>query len=306
MDAQTTDCGMAAFRVVANGFEVHREPLCAAAGTGGAWALREVSLTPGYSSLDLRLETSGDPSIGTASVFLDEIALVETDPPDVVPAPWLHGAPSTPVVAGREVVLTAEGRAASWGEPVELLFSWGDGTTSGWIYGNEPAPVLSARKAWSAPGTYEVRVRARSFILKSVQSDWSDPLAIDVQPSSGPDLTGSWSKLKHVCKVVDHRYLQCTLNMELVARNLGQTASPAAAIQLLIVEDPRVVWWAYEIEDVALEGLGPGEERRIPVKWKMEKNWVPTGYYVVAMVDPFGQAAEADETNNDVASPMIP
>lgn len=55
---------------------------------------------------------------------------------------------------------------------VTYLFDWGDGTDSGWLQ------TASARKTWTAPGTYTIKVKAQTS--EGETSTWSQGLPVTV------------------------------------------------------------------------------------------------------------------------------
>jgi hypothetical protein len=59
------------------------------------------------------------------------------------------------------------------GDNIAYLFDWGDGTDSGWT-------TMSSYHSWSAPGTYQVRVKAKDWD----QSDWSPALPVTIEGGS--------------------------------------------------------------------------------------------------------------------------
>lgn len=61
-------------------------------------------------------------------------------------------------------------------ENVYYFFDWGDSTNSGWLGPYPPNTPITAEKAWDAPGTFIVRVKARD--INYATSDWSNPLSI--------------------------------------------------------------------------------------------------------------------------------
>lgn len=63
------------------------------------------------------------------------------------------------------------------------LFSWGDGTDSGWIGPFESGGECEASHIWNKKGDYEVKVRAKD--TKDLLSEWSDPLRISM-PKNNP------------------------------------------------------------------------------------------------------------------------
>jgi len=67
------------------------------------------------------------------------------------------------------------------GDKVSYMFDWGDGTFSGWVGPINSGAVASAKKTWSAKGTYQVKVVAKD--THGVFSVWSDPLPVTMPRS---------------------------------------------------------------------------------------------------------------------------
>jgi hypothetical protein len=59
------------------------------------------------------------------------------------------------------------------------LFSWGDGTDSGWTDPIASGKTVSASHVWTSEGTYEIKVKARD-IPNFAESEWSDPLSVSM------------------------------------------------------------------------------------------------------------------------------
>jgi len=68
------------------------------------------------------------------------------------------------------------GSVSSLGHRVQYQFDWnGDGTTNVSTWGS-----ATRRKNWTAGGSYNVRVRARSTTDKNVISSWTPPLPVTI------------------------------------------------------------------------------------------------------------------------------
>ncbi len=98
------------------------------------------------------------------------------------PAPQAETVSSPYVPSGPEIgkivtsyTYSTEGSHSSLGNPVEYQFDWrGDSSDlSDWGSGTES-------KAWTTPGFYKVRARARSVSNVSVVSLWSKPLPVSI------------------------------------------------------------------------------------------------------------------------------
>jgi hypothetical protein len=82
----------------------------------------------------------------------------------------------TPVTVGASNPYSTGGSVSSLDHPVQYQFDWGDGTTSAWL----AVGTTSGSKAWTSPGTYSVRARARCQTHPTVISGWSDRLDVTV------------------------------------------------------------------------------------------------------------------------------
>jgi subtilisin family serine protease len=301
----SSDCSSASFRILSNGLELHREPICAATSATG-WVERDVDLTAAMNAVELILETTADGPADPGSVFLDDLSLEETGPPDAV------GAPATPrgprvATAGLHADYEVWGSSTYWGEQVQYMILWGDGTSSGWYTPMIGAASVRVRKAWTVPGAYEVTAMARSSVFKLLHSGPSAPAVVTVRPSSGPDLAGSWEKVQQSCARAG-RSVRCTLALDLDVRNQGDQASGPCDVTLFLSEDPRpgLGTTMYKLKEAALPALQPGRLRAVRHRLPLPKGVWLSGYYVVAEIDFQGAVFEADETNNQASSGILP
>ncbi len=63
---------------------------------------------------------------------------------------------------------------------IQYSFDWGDGTDSGWL----PVGTVGASKAWTSPGTYQVKAQARCDTDTSEVSKWSSALSVTVSDTA--------------------------------------------------------------------------------------------------------------------------
>jgi len=63
-------------------------------------------------------------------------------------------------------------------DQIHYLFSWGDGTDSGWLGPVSSGETFEASHTWKRRGIFEVRARARD--TKGLESEWSDPLLVTI------------------------------------------------------------------------------------------------------------------------------
>ena len=71
------------------------------------------------------------------------------------------------------------------GDQIYYMFSWGDGTNSGWLGPYNSGQTVTASHSWSTVGDYDVKVSAKD--IYDVQSGWSDPLTISITDNNPPD-----------------------------------------------------------------------------------------------------------------------
>jgi len=67
-------------------------------------------------------------------------------------------------------------------DQIYLLFDWDDGTSSGWLGPFESGEKISTFHKWIENGSYTIRVKAKD--INGSQSEWSDPVEINVPRSS--------------------------------------------------------------------------------------------------------------------------
>jgi hypothetical protein len=98
---------------------------------------------------------------------------------EVISTPAVPSGPTSGIV-GTLYQFSASGSTSNLSHVIQYAFDWGDGTHSGWT----PLSVTSSNHAWSAPGTYTVRVQARCTIDTTVLSAESAGLAVVVTGES--------------------------------------------------------------------------------------------------------------------------
>lgn len=77
------------------------------------------------------------------------------------------------------------------GDQIYYMFSWGDGTDSGWIGPFDSGVTAAASHTWSSSGDYEIRVKAKD--TNGVESGWSEPLIMTILDNNlpnAPDILG--------------------------------------------------------------------------------------------------------------------
>ncbi len=103
------------------------------------------------------------------------VTIESLSPPSILSGPVV-GIPNT------SYTYTTGGSASNLGNPVQYLFSWGDGTDSNWL----PVGVSSAQKAWPKGGTYNVTAMARDAINTSVVSS-NTTLVVNIELITTPN-----------------------------------------------------------------------------------------------------------------------
>lgn len=63
-------------------------------------------------------------------------------------------------------------------DQIYYLFSWGDGTDSGWLGPYDSGQVVEANHVWDKKGNYEVKVKAKD--TNGVEGPWSDSLSVNM------------------------------------------------------------------------------------------------------------------------------
>ncbi len=65
------------------------------------------------------------------------------------------------------------------GDRVQIIFSWGDGTDSGWEGPYDSGEIVEIENTWHEKGDYQVKVKARD-VPELKESDWSEPLVVSM------------------------------------------------------------------------------------------------------------------------------
>jgi hypothetical protein len=146
--------------------------------TWGAWDFSpKYDLTP-FKGQTIRLRFYVTTNSSNISDFVvDDIVLVSVVLPETISTPNALAGPATGATL-TSYSFTTGGSSSSYGEPVQYLFDWGDGTTSGWL----AAGTTGASKSWANPGTYLVKVQARCKTHTGVVSSWSSEFSVEIVP----------------------------------------------------------------------------------------------------------------------------
>jgi hypothetical protein len=75
---------------------------------------------------------------------------------------------------------------------LEYLVDWGDGTNTGW------QDQTNVKKVWQEAGNFNLSTKYRCK-KHLVESETSQPLAVQMSNPNGPDLTASWNSLTQTC-----------------------------------------------------------------------------------------------------------
>ena len=67
------------------------------------------------------------------------------------------------------------------GHMMYYLFDFGDGSDSGWLGPFNNNSYGTVRHTWANPGSFEVKIKAKD--VYGLESEWSDPLSVNVQKS---------------------------------------------------------------------------------------------------------------------------
>jgi len=147
-------------------------------GTNSGWlAVGTTQASKSWASAGTYLVTAQARSAAnTAIVSAQSAPLAVTIAAPVTESVSTPSRPSGPATGnvGSSYTYSTAGPASSLGNPVQYIFTWGDGTNSGWL----PTGTTQASKTWSAPGSYQVTARARSAVNPSVVSEQSSSLTV--------------------------------------------------------------------------------------------------------------------------------
>jgi Zn-dependent metalloprotease len=146
--------------------------------TFGEWFFSAKYDLTSFEGQDIRLRfyvTTNDSN--PSDFFLDDIVLSAIALPETISTPDPPSGPTDGIIL-TSYPFTTGGSSSDFGDPVQYLFDWGDGTTSGWL----AVGVTGASKSWNNPGTYQVKVQARCATHTDVLSSWSQELSIDIVP----------------------------------------------------------------------------------------------------------------------------
>ena len=139
-------------------------------------SLASLSIPSGYlaNGTSYRWDMTAHSSAGWGSVsnkLYFQVAL--SSPVETISMPAVGG-PTAGAVGANYAFSVTTSAVSSLGHTIQYQFDWGNGTTSGWL----PVGVTSASNSWPAPGTYSVRVDARSATNTTVLSNPSSVLLV--------------------------------------------------------------------------------------------------------------------------------
>lgn len=200
-------------------------------------------------------------SVNPAQIIMDAnktVTAVFVETPHTVDTPDVPMGPAAGKV-GQLLDFTTGGAACSLGHLVEYQFDWGDGTFSSW------STSTTASHAFSTPGTYEVKARARCAIDPSIVSDWSAGKRVDV----------AWCQL-----TVD------TEGNGVVVLEPDQTNFAwGDTVELAAVPDPG---WEFDHWEGDLAGSANPETLIMSGDKQVTAVFVPQTYELTIQVDPAG------------------
>ena len=105
--------------------------------------------------------------------------------------PLIPGVPGGPqqILIGRTGVFNASTTDPE-GDDISYKFSWGDGSESAWTTYHPSGELIQVNKAFLSTGSFDVKVKARDIYEE--ESDWSDPLTVEVynNPPDDPQIDG--------------------------------------------------------------------------------------------------------------------
>jgi hypothetical protein len=129
------------------------------------------------------------PNVNTSTAFIKGTIHSNGDSAsDVTPRPITiigdNTPPTTPILTGPtsgEPNLDYEFTITSTdvdGDMLSYFVDWGDGTTSDWVGPVPSGTPMKLNHAWSTPGTYSIKGKARDS--NNVESSWSDALQLNI------------------------------------------------------------------------------------------------------------------------------
>jgi hypothetical protein len=146
--------------------------------TFGYWSFSPTYDLYSYKGQTIRLRFYATTNDSHLTLFLaDDIALSLVTAPETISTPNTPDGPANGVILTPTSFTTGGATSSSW-HPVQYLFDWGDGTTSGWL----PVGVTSASKSWNNAGSYPIKVQARCATHATIISSWSQNVLVDIVP----------------------------------------------------------------------------------------------------------------------------
>jgi len=109
------------------------------------------------------------------------------DPSLIYEGITVEGRPDKPIISGPTQGTPGKDYTfySSTSDPdnddIYYLFSWGDGTNSGWLGPYISGEECNATHTWDKKGKYELKVRVKD--VNGLFSDWSDPMSINIPKS---------------------------------------------------------------------------------------------------------------------------
>jgi hypothetical protein len=114
---------------------------------------------------------------GNKSVALTFSTILETVSTPTTPSGTARG------TAGTSYSYSTGGSSSNYGNTVQYLFDWGDGTDSGWL----SLGTTIAAKVWTTAGTYSLKAKARCVTHTAAVSVWSGARTVKITDPYNPN-----------------------------------------------------------------------------------------------------------------------
>jgi len=127
------------------------------------------------------------------------------------------------------------------------------------------------------------------------------------QRGSGPapDLTAEWLRIAQRCRGAGAR-ARCHVRARIAVLNQGDLKAGRSQLELYLSDDTLLDPSDQLVRTVRIPKRRPGASKRQSVVLRLPRGASASGRAVIARVDAAGAVAERDESNDVVASPVIP
>lgn len=238
----------------------------------------------------------GSDRTGTLTIAGKTFAVSQTGVPkaETVSAPVRPDGP-TSGSPGSSYTYTTGGSASSKEHSVQYLLDWGDGTNSDWL----PVGTVTASKIWTSSNHFDVRAKARCALDTSIESNWSDPLAVVIS-NNGADLTGSWTvSPQQTCKGTGASE-KCSIKGTFSVSNIGNQVASTTYVYFYLSDDTAYEEGERQLKSVSTGTIKAGKSKAIRLSYNFPKGQNDTNKYLIVVIDPDNLVAEIDETNNTI------